>query len=59
MSDALKHARNRCRARHAPFIGQVDSQRAFLGVELSLVQVRTDNLTTLVGLYQAMGGAPR
>lgn len=58
VADALRHARNRYRAGYTPYIEQVDAQRALLGVELSLVQVRTDELTTLVGLYQALGGAP-
>ena len=57
-ADALRHARNRYRAGYTPYIEQVDAQRALLGVELSLVQVRADELTTLVGLYQATGGAP-
>lgn len=43
---------------YTPYIEQVDAQRALLGVELSLVQVRTDELTTLVGLYEALGGVP-
>ena len=59
VADALRHARNRYRAGYTPYIEQVDAQRALLGVELSLVQVRADELTTLVGLYQAVGGAPR
>ncbi|WP_232508326.1 efflux transporter outer membrane subunit [Qipengyuania flava] len=58
VADALRHARNRYRAGYTPYIEQVDAQRALLGVELSLVQVRTDELTTLVGLYQALGGVP-
>ena len=58
VADALRHARNRYRAGYTPYIEQVDAQRALLGVELSLVQVRADELTTLVGLYQATGGAP-
>ena len=58
VADALRHARNRYRAGYTPYIEQVDAQRALLGVELSLVQVRADELTALVGLYQAMGGAP-
>ena len=57
-ADALRHARNRYRAGYTPYIEQVDAQRALLGVELSLVQVRTDELTALVGLYQAVGGSP-
>ena len=58
VADALRHARNRYRAGYTPYIEQVDAQRALLGVELSLIQVSTDELTTLVGLYQAVGGAP-
>ena len=58
VADALRHARNRYRAGYTPYIEQVDAQRALLGAELSLVQVRADELTALVGLYQAMGGAP-
>ncbi|WP_120077541.1 efflux transporter outer membrane subunit [Aurantiacibacter odishensis] len=58
VADALRHARNRYRAGYTPYIEQVDAQRALLGVEISLVQVRADELTTLVGLYQAVGGAP-
>ena len=59
VADALRHARNRYRAGYTPYIEQIDAQRALLGVELSLIQVRADELTTLVGLYQATGGAPR
>ena len=59
VADALRHARNRYRAGYTPYIEQVDAQRALLGVELSLIEVRTDEFTTLVGLYQAVGGAPR
>ena len=58
-ADALRHARNRYRAGYTPYIEQVDAQRALLGVDLSLVQLRAEELTTLVGLYQAVGGAPR
>ncbi len=59
VADALRHARNRYLAGYTPYIEQIDAQRALLGVELSLVQVRADELTTLVGLYQTVGGAPR
>lgn len=58
VADALRHARNRYRAGYTPYIEQVDAQRALLGVELSLVQTRADELTALVELYQAVGGAP-
>ena len=58
VADALRHARNRYRAGYTPYIEQVDAQRALLGVDLSLIQVRADELTALVGLYQAVGGSP-
>lgn len=59
VSDAQRHAINRYRAGYTPYIEQIDAQRALLGVELSLVQTRADELSTMVGLYQAVGGAPR
>lgn len=59
VADALRHAQNRYRAGYTPYIEQIDAQRALLGVELSLVQTRAEELTTLVGLYQAVGGAPQ
>lgn len=58
VADALRHARNRYRAGYSPYLEQIDAQRALLGVELSLIETRADQLTTLVGLYQAVGGAP-
>ncbi|QZD94494.1 efflux transporter outer membrane subunit [Qipengyuania gelatinilytica] len=58
VADALRHARNRYRAGYTPYIEQVDAQRALLGVELALIQVRADELTTVIGLYQAVGGSP-
>lgn len=59
VSDAQRHAINRYRAGYTPYIEQIDAQRALLGVELSLVQTRADELSAMVGLYQAVGGAPR
>ncbi|ANK14208.1 efflux transporter outer membrane subunit [Erythrobacter neustonensis] len=59
VADALRHAGNRYRAGYTAYIEQVDAQRALLGVDLSLIQTRADELTTLVGLYQAVGGAPQ
>ncbi|MBX7533469.1 efflux transporter outer membrane subunit [Qipengyuania sp. 1XM1-15A] len=58
VANALRHARNRYRAGYSPYIEQVDAQRALLGVELALIQVKADELTTLIGLYQAVGGSP-
>ncbi|WP_244917259.1 efflux transporter outer membrane subunit [Sphingobium xenophagum] len=57
VADALRHASNRYRAGYTAYIEQIDAQRALLGVDLSLIQTRTDELTTLIGLYQAVGGA--
>ncbi|NCN83391.1 MAG: efflux transporter outer membrane subunit [Sphingomonadales bacterium] len=58
VSDALRHARNRYRAGYTPYIEQVDAQRNLLGVELSLVQLEADQINAIIGLYQAVGGAP-
>lgn len=58
VADALRHASNRYRAGYTTYIEQIDAQRALLGVELSLVQTKAEELTTVVGLYQAVGGAP-
>lgn len=58
VADALRHAANRYRAGYTPYIEQIDAQRALLGVELSLIQIKADELSALVGLYQAVGGAP-
>lgn len=58
VADALRHAANRYRAGYTPYIEEIDAQRALLGVELSLIQTKADELSALVGLYQAVGGAP-
>ncbi len=58
VADALRHASNRYRAGYTAYIEQVDAQRALLSVDLSLIQTKADELSTLVGLYQAVGGAP-
>lgn len=53
---ALQNASNRYRAGYSAYIEQLDAQRSLLTAELSLVQSRTDRLTSYVALYQAMGG---
>ena len=58
VTDAVRHAQNRYRAGYTPYIEQVDAQRSLLAVELSLVQLRADQLNAMIGLYQATGGAP-
>ncbi|KQN91951.1 RND transporter [Sphingomonas sp. Leaf67] len=55
-AEALRHATNRYRAGYSPYLEQLDAQRALFSAELSLEQVRADQLTALVALYQAMGG---
>ena len=58
VADAVRHARNRYRAGYAPYIEQVDTERNLLAVELSLVQLNAEELTAMIGLYQAAGGHP-
>ena len=58
VADALRHARNRYRAGYTPYIEQIDTQRSLLGVQLSLVQLQADQINAIIGLYQAVGGAP-
>lgn len=53
---ALQNASNRYRAGYSAYIEQLDAQRSLLTAELTLVQARTDRLTSYVALYQAMGG---
>ncbi|MBX9614077.1 MAG: efflux transporter outer membrane subunit [Caulobacteraceae bacterium] len=59
VADAVRHAQNRYRAGYTPYIEQVDAERSLLAVELSLVQLNVDQLNAMIGLYQAVGGAPR
>jgi multidrug efflux system outer membrane protein len=56
LAEALRHAVNRYQAGYSPYIEQIDAQRALLNAQLSLVQVRADELNASVALYQAMGG---
>ncbi|GAA4013999.1 efflux transporter outer membrane subunit [Sphingomonas swuensis] len=58
VADALRHARNRYDAGYSPYIEQIDAQRQLLGVDLSMVQLRADQLNAVIGLYQAVGTAP-
>ncbi len=55
-AEALRHATNRYRAGYSPYLEQLDAQRALFSAELSLEQVRADQLNALIALYQAMGG---
>lgn len=56
VADALRHATNRYRAGYSPYLEQIDAQRALLGVELAIIQLRADRLNAHVALYQALGG---
>lgn len=56
VAEVLRHATNRYRAGYSPYLEQIDAQRALLGVDLALIQLRTDKLTARVALYQALGG---
>jgi NodT family efflux transporter outer membrane factor (OMF) lipoprotein len=55
-SDLLRVASERYRAGYASYLDQVDAQRSLLSAQLSLVQARTQKLTSMVSLYEAMGG---
>ena len=52
----LKVASDRYRAGYASYLEQVDAERLLLAGQLSLAQVRTQQLVSLVTLYEAMGG---
>ena len=59
VADSLRHATNRYRAGYSTYLEQVDAQRALLSVDLSLIQLRSDRLTAMIALYQAVGGSPQ
>ncbi|WP_338056530.1 efflux transporter outer membrane subunit [Sphingomonas montana] len=56
LAQALRLATNRYRAGYASYIEQLDAQRGLLTADLTLIQARTDRLTSVVTLYQALGG---
>lgn len=56
LGSALTLAAERYREGYAPFLEQLDAQRACLAAELSLVQARGDVLAAHVHLFQALGG---
>src|SRR3546814_401147 len=56
VAEALRHATNRYQAGYSPYLEQLDAQRSLLNTDLSLVQLRTDQLNAVVSLYQALGG---
>ncbi|MFV0624108.1 efflux transporter outer membrane subunit [Sphingomonas sp. ac-8] len=56
LAETLRHATNRYRAGYSPYLEQLDAQRSLFNAQLTLAQARTDQLTALVAVYQAMGG---
>ncbi|MEJ7933212.1 efflux transporter outer membrane subunit [Sphingobium sp. AN558] len=56
IAQALRHATNRYQAGYSSYLEQLDAQRALLSADLALVQVRADQMTSLVALYQVLGG---
>jgi NodT family efflux transporter outer membrane factor (OMF) lipoprotein len=56
LADSLRLATNRYRAGYSSFIEQLDAERGLLGAELTLIQVRADEIAARIALYQAMGG---
>ena len=53
---ALKLATGRYRSGYAPYLDQIDAERALLSSQLTLVQARVDRLDAAVSLFQALGG---
>lgn len=56
LADALFHAARRYREGYSSYLEQLDAQRGVLAADLALVQARSDELSALVALSQAMGG---
>lgn len=56
LSRALQRASNRYRAGYSPYLEQIDAERNLLAAQLSVLQSRLDWLTSLVSLYQSVGG---
>lgn len=56
VASALKHATNRYQAGYTSYLDQLDAQRSLLAIDLSLVQLRADQMNAVVTLYQTLGG---
>jgi len=56
LREALTMSRQRYRAGYSSYLEQLDAQRGLLSAQLLEVQARTDRLTAMVTLAQAMGG---
>jgi NodT family efflux transporter outer membrane factor (OMF) lipoprotein len=52
----LKIASRRYKAGYAPFLDQLDAQRGLLSVQLAASQVRAEQRSAFVMLFQALGG---
>ena len=52
----LKIASRRYKAGYAPFLDQLDAQRGLLSVQLAASQVRAEQRSAFVTLFQALGG---
>ncbi|MEJ1968978.1 MAG: efflux transporter outer membrane subunit [Rhizomicrobium sp.] len=56
LAHALALATSRYREGYSPYLDQLDAERGLLSTELALVQARSDRLTAVVTLSQALGG---
>lgn len=56
LSRVLRRASNRYRAGYSAYLEQIDAERNLLAAQLSVLQSRLDWLTSVVSLYQSMGG---
>jgi outer membrane protein, multidrug efflux system len=56
LSQVFLRASRRYRAGYSPYLEQIDAERNLLSAQLSVLQSRLDWLTSLVNLYQAVGG---
>lgn len=56
LRETLRISTNRYREGYSPYLDQIDAQRGLLSAQLISIQIQTDRLTSLVTLYQAMGG---
>jgi NodT family efflux transporter outer membrane factor (OMF) lipoprotein len=59
LAEALHHAESRYRAGYSSQLDALVAQRTLLSAELSLVQLRADQLNARVTLYRALGGGWR
>lgn len=53
---SLTYAEDRYRAGYSSYIETLDAQRNLFNTELTAVQLRENQINTLIGLYQVLGG---